>query len=188
MFGFFVGTACLIGLIATVRRRRYGYWAHAHGHFGPPWMAHGGCGPSGFRGGPPWARGGYEGGYEGFGRGNFASRIAERLGLREEQWPTVKDAFRGLEDAGRELRQASRKGREQLAEAFRGESLDENALGEAQASFEEMTEKARKAFVDALAKVHGVLDADQRRAFARFLEGGFGGRPFGGGPYRGPWL
>ena len=55
-----------------------------------------------------------------------------------------------------------------------------------------MTEKARKAFVDALAKVHGVLDEEQRKAFARFLEGGGFGRPFGGppnrGPYRGAWF
>ena len=32
MFGFFIGTACLIGLIAVSRRRHH--YFHGHGHFG----------------------------------------------------------------------------------------------------------------------------------------------------------
>lgn len=63
MFGFVIGTLCLIGLIATLRRGRHGYGGHCGGGFrrgfgGGGWGG-GGFGGGGFGGDygpPPWAR------------------------------------------------------------------------------------------------------------------------------------
>jgi len=69
MFGFIIGTVCLVALIATLRRARWGY---GHRHWGGGGCGHGyggGCGGGwgghwgrhgGGFGGPPWARGGWD--------------------------------------------------------------------------------------------------------------------------------
>lgn len=68
MFGFIIGTICLVALIATIRRARWAYghhhgWGGGYGYgrgcgggggWGGGWHRHGG----GF-GGPPWARHGW---------------------------------------------------------------------------------------------------------------------------------
>jgi uncharacterized membrane protein len=194
MIGFFIGTVCLVGLVKVLRRQRYGRfagpWGYGHawgGEFASPWD-HGGPSPWG---GPPLDAyapdpgpfGGRPFRRRGFGRGRVLDMVARRLGLRPDQEKTVRDALGDLEDTMRGLRKTGRKAREQLASAFRGESLDELSLGEAHATFDEATDAAKKALVDALAKVHGVLDPEQRRLLAELLDRG----PFAGfaGPYRG---
>ena len=52
-------------------------------------------------------------------------------------------------------------------------------MGSLFATHDELLEQARKAFVGALAKVHDVLDVEQRRRLARLLT-----RTRGFGPYR----
>ena len=82
--------------------RGYGRGPWGRGGYGPGPEAEG---PEGFEGR------GFEGrGFEGRGFGGpFASRIAERLGLRSEQMATAKEAFRDLEEASHEIRKVGRK-------------------------------------------------------------------------------
>jgi uncharacterized membrane protein len=100
--------------------------------------------------------------------------VLGRLSLREDQEPVVREALVELFDRARELRKPLRQVRERIAGAVRGESLDETSLGEAQAQAEEVGERVRKAFVDALVRVHAVLDERQRKLLADALAGGFG--------------
>jgi uncharacterized membrane protein len=108
------------------------------------------------------------------------------------QLETTPGQEKVIADAWREVREALAKGRgewqrtrEDLARAFGGESLDETALGGAYARQDELVSAARKAVVDALAKVHAVLDERQRRRLAELIsQGPAGFRSFGGAPYR----
>ncbi len=204
MIGFFIGTACLIGFIATMRRGRFG---HGHHGFG------GGCGGGYRRGFGGYDRGGHGGpfdGYDGHGRDDrdwrggggrggfrggpwargfdFLTRAFRELDTTPGQEKVMREAATGLWTRGREAKAAVKDARKGFAQAVREESFDEVSLGEATAKLEEATDGMRKAIIDALAKVHGVLDDRQRKLLADFIESGSGGSPFGrgyGGPYRG---
>ncbi|GAC1518462.1 MAG: hypothetical protein NVS3B10_20430 [Polyangiales bacterium] len=78
MFGFVIGTACLIGLITTLKRAR---WAHRHGGWG-----HHGCGH---------ARGGCGGGWGGGGWGRHGG------GFGGPPWARHEEPYRGGEEADR---------------------------------------------------------------------------------------
>jgi uncharacterized membrane protein len=177
MFGFLIGTACLIGLIATVRRHRHAYGCGYGYGYGP--RSYGGCG--GRRGegrhdddhrhhdeGPPWARRRWSRGPRG-----ILSMISRRLDLTPGQEKAFREAFDELRSAMRKGRGELKDSRRDVARAFRAASFDAVLLGELFARHDSTLEEIRKAVVGALAKVHDALDERQREEVAKILEEGW---------------
>jgi len=162
MFGFVIGMACLAGLAMMYRHRRYARYGYGHGGYGPGGWA----GPrSGGR------YGGYYGHRRGFGRGprGMLGMLAARLEATPEQERVMRDELEQLYEQARGLRRELRLSRDDVATAMRGESFDEEVMGESFARQDEELENLRKAFVGALARIHDVLDDRQRRRLAEGL-------------------
>lgn len=163
MFGFLFGTMCLFGLFAVGRA------SFVHGRYGHG----GGCGPYG------GGRGGWHGRYRGGGRGGryagegFARAAGEvfkrRLRIDEDQEAIVDHALidlrKSLETFAGELKES----RATLAEAFRGESVDDASLASVFTRHDDALSRARREVVSALKQVHAVLDADQRAQAADWI-------------------
>jgi len=179
MIGFIVGTACLIGLIRTLRGGRCG-----HGGCG------GGCG-RGRCGGDdrghghgPWGRGG--GRWDDGAALRFMLRpLFERLATTPGQERVILDAAELMRGRVAASREALRGTASDAAKAFRGERFDEGVMGESFARQDEALEATQKALFEALQKVHDALDEQQRRDFSDHIERftGAAGR-WGRGPYR----
>ena len=157
MFGFVIGTVCLLGLFKLGAHARSG--------------RHGGCSRGGgrdFRG----RHGGWRGeeGRQGRGwggprmsmEGRAKRMLIRRLGLREEQEVTldasIADAKKAFERYADDMK-ASRSG---LASAVRGDSVDHIRLGVLFESHDESTATLRADMVRAIERLHAALDADQR--------------------------
>lgn len=190
MLGFIIGTVCLIGLIKVIRRGRYG---HGYGGYG----GYGGCGSSGWGGrgwgrhhhhedeggGPPWARWGGAG----FGdRAPFFLRfLFNALDTTAGQEKVIKEAVTEVRDAARNLRSEGQSSRTDVGKAVRGESFDEVLFGEMFHRHDVALEGMRKTVLGALAKVHAVLDDNQRAKLADLIERG--PQYFRGGQGQGQW-
>ena len=125
MFGFILGTVCLVALVKVLRHGRgfgYGGWHGGYG-YGGGWQGRG-CGGGwhsrGF-GGPPWARGGWyrndafghgdhhdhgehdRGGWDGPGfggmRSSFLNGLFRRLDTTPGQEKEIAAAFEELREA-----------------------------------------------------------------------------------------
>jgi Spy/CpxP family protein refolding chaperone len=143
MFGIVIGTLCLVALVAVVRRGRY--WGYAHG-----------CGP---------AHG------HGMGRPRFMLRkLFMRLGTSPSQEKVIVEAVNELRTQGDKLRSEWRQSKADLAEAIRAEPLDQGKVEGAFARHDGLMAELHKAATDTLAKVHVVLDPEQRRLLASMLE------------------
>jgi uncharacterized membrane protein len=149
MMGFAIGSACLVGLVAMRRRS-----ARACGS--------GAGGPRGFGG-----------------RGHALRRIAWRLGLNREQARGLRDAVGLVRDAAFAQAGEVRRSRDDLADALRGESLDEARIDAAFARHDAALAGLRTAMRAAMAKAHATLDATQRERLAELVEGGAMGFGFG---------
>lgn len=177
MIGFLIGTVCLIGLVKVLRagrwhRHGYGGGCGHHGGYGGGWGGHHG----GWRGG--------RGGFRGYGRQAFLRGLFERLETTPGQEKVILQAAEELQAAFQKLRPAS-KGLGDLAAALRAESFDEGSAAKFGVEAEETFNSAKSAVLDALRKVHEVLDARQRGLLADFLERRANGFGFGGGgPFR----
>ena len=198
MIGFLIGTACLIGLIRTLRggHRRFGYGYGGHGfggggcHGGGDWhgrgwghRSHEGWDHDGDRewGGPPWAR-------RGGARGGFLLRmLSERLDATPAQEKVVAEALREIREAFMKHRGELSGSRADIAKAVRAEGFDEVLFGELFARQDLAIEDLRKTTMGAIGKVHEALEPEQRERLARIIEGGsFRGMGRGfGGPFRG---
>jgi hypothetical protein len=175
MFGFFIGTACLVMLFANLRRRHY---YAAYGPWGGDGDGYGGCGR------------GYGFGRFGFGRGFWHGGRGRRGGYRKfiaRQMLTRLDTTPGQEKAIRNavetLRNSLSDGRDEfasvrrdLAQAFGGDVLDEQPLTAALAKQEAFVNRARGELVAGIRNVHEALDGRQRRQVAEWIAGGFSGR------------
>lgn len=151
MFGIIVGTLCLLGLIHVLRRGR---WHHGYGH---------GCGP----------------GYGGYGMGGprfWLRNTFMRLGTSPSQEKVIVEAANDLRDQAGKLWAEAQKSKADLAEAMRADPLDSAKVQAAFARHDGLMAELRKASLDALAKVHAVLDPEQRKRLASMLE-----RPYGFG-------
>lgn len=207
MFGFILGTVCLVGLMKTLRRARHGYYG---GHWGRGYALGGACGGGacGYGGHGPWGHGGHGGpfgggfgprggrGFEG-GEGPWGARggdplrwmlrgLFERLDTTPGQEKVILAAVEAMRAKGGEIRDAVHGTGGDVAKAFRGERFDESAMADAFTRQDAALENAQKALFEALAKVHEVLDERQRRELAELMERGLGfwsHRGFGG-PYR----
>jgi hypothetical protein len=187
MLGFIIGTACLIGLIRTLRRGRCGHGGYGYG---------GGCGrgrwdgDEGGHGRGPWGRhgGGRWGGGrwdEGAGMRFMLRPLFERLATTPGQERVILEAADALRARVAASKDALRATAGDAAKAFRGERFDEGVMGESFARQDEALEATQKAVFEALQKVHDALDEKQRRDFADHIERftGAAGR-WGQGPYR----
>src|SRR5690348_9059861 len=112
MFGFVIGTICLVLLIGVVSRRRW------HGAYGSCAGYGGGCGGCG-RGS---CGGGCGGGYRyrgGFGPRAFLWRLLRRIDATPAQEKVFRDELGGLIETGRGLRDTLQGTRADLASALR---------------------------------------------------------------------
>jgi Spy/CpxP family protein refolding chaperone len=168
MFGFLIGIASLIGLIAVLRSGRrcgargwHGGWhggGHRHGHHDHHGHHHGG----GSRGWLRW--------------------LFQRLDTTPGQEKEIARAIDELMEQGARIRKEAQTSRDDVARAMRAESLDETQLGELFARHDDTLREMQKAFAGALGRIHTVLEPDQRAKLAELIESG---PRFGFGPYRG---
>jgi Spy/CpxP family protein refolding chaperone len=163
--GLLFGTLCLIGLVRAVAGRRYygGFhpYAYGYGHHGP------GFGP------PAWGYG--HGGPFGRRRG-FLFSIMSRLDATPSQEKAIMSALGELKDTARELRGTLRETRGDVARTVREPTFDESALGAADRRLEVAGEKLRRAAIEAIGKIHGVLDDRQRKVLGDMIDDGWGAR------------
>jgi hypothetical protein len=200
MIGFIVlGGLAAVGIARYVHWRRHGGWGPCggwhhrrwhghhggwHGHHGG-WHGHhggwhdlgGGPGadqdPDGDREGgpddgpggwpsPPWRRS----------RPFVLRYLSERLDATPAQEKMLRDAWAEFEGEIGRLKGEGKQTRKDLAAALRRAGVDEVLLGELYARHDEHIERARKAFVGLLAKVHEGLDERQRERLASLVERG----------------
>lgn len=165
-----------LGLFALRRAHRCHAFAHGgwHGHRG--WHGHHGWRGHGWHGHHGWH--GEPGGPGG--RAWMIDRALERLGATPAQERAIVAELDGLETRLRQAGRSLRDLRAPLADALRGPTLDEDALGSVLHGYDQATADARSAVVDALCKIHGLLDDGQRQRLAELLARGRAGA----GPYR----
>ena len=179
MFGFLIGTVCLIGLVKTLRWGRHG----------------GGCG-YGYQGGGygrrSWGGGGW-GGYPGDHEGGWGGpsvllrALFQRLETTPGQEKVIVAAYEEMRAATRDARGEVRTTREDLAKAMRSPAVDEVLFGEMFARHDATLETLRKAGIGAIAKVHDALDERQRARLADMIEAGpgfFRGSPWSDHAYQ----
>jgi hypothetical protein len=172
-----LGAASLMLVSRVLHRHHHGWhgrWGHCglghggfHGH-GPWGGGHGGFhfgGGGDFDGGPRWLRGG-------FGRGFVARALADRLQATRAQEQVIREATDEFGAAASKVKGEGKRTRADLAAAFRKGSFDEVMLGELYARHDRSLEDLRKAFVGMGARIHEVLDADQRAQLADMIEAG----------------
>jgi hypothetical protein len=147
MFGFIIGTLCLVGLVRVVSRGR---WGGHHGYY----------------------RHGY---YRGYGPRGALNAVLARLDTAPGQEKVIAAAVDDFVGQARESGREVRETRKAVAEALRAERLDEGRLNEVFGRHDAALDQVRRAGVDATRKVHEALDDRQRKLLADLVESGFYG-------------
>lgn len=143
MFGFVIGTICLVLLIGVLRRRhRYGGW---HG---------------------------YGGHRSGFGPRAFLWRLLRRIDATPAQERVFRDEAAGLREAANGLRGELKASGRDLAVALRDETLDRQKLESVYRRQDEILAALRARLSESLGRVHSTLDERQRNELADLLERG----------------
>jgi Spy/CpxP family protein refolding chaperone len=146
MFGFFIGTACLIGFAALARRGRhhhfYGHGGHRHGWYG--------------------RRMG----------GRFLHRVLGRLDTTPGQEKVIREALSDFKEEAWSLRGEVRGTRSELADAIRAPELDKALIDRVFAKHDEVIEKLRASLLRTAEQVHGTLDERQKKQLADMIESG----------------
>jgi len=163
----------IIALVAftLISMARAAFWRHrafAGAGFG---RGHG-CGGGGFRRGRGgWGRwGGRASGLAGEQVTRAAGEVLKRrLDVDDEQEPIVDHAIADLAASIKELKAELGATHGPLAEALRGDKLDDSALAAIFARHDDALARARREVVSAVKQVHAVLDADQRKKAADWL-------------------
>ena len=179
MFGFF-GVLAAFGLLALLRRHRgyryLGYGCGPRGWHHPqyslePWHHH------------PWDRSdGHRHGY-GYGpRNRWLDFLLARLDVTPDQASVIRTEMAEFLHHKTEIRDHLRAARDDIATAMRDDSFDATAMGESFAKQDDVIEDFRKRIVGSLARIHDVLEPEQRQRLADLLQRR-GGR-WGFGPYR----
>ena len=165
MFGFLLGTACLVGRVWVLRSE------HRR------WGSCGGCGrfdhPRGHD---------RDSSSRGFGGRMFLRFLFERLDTTPGQEKVIRASVEDLLERVHSARREVEASRKDVARALRAESFDAEAMGEAFAKHDAAMSELRGSAMDALAKVHEALDSRQRERLADLVESGLGRRYHG--PYR----
>jgi hypothetical protein len=166
MFGFIIGTVCLIALLKVVRRT-YGYG------WGPRW---GGCGAE-YGGSHRFGFG------PGFGRRWMLRQLFERLQTTPGQERVIVQAIDRLAQNRGLVREEFTQTRADIARAIEMGLVDDATMEETFARHDRLQAQLRVAAVDALKTATEALDEHQRKILAGFLSrGGFfhQGRDWGG--------
>ena len=142
MFGFFIGTACLIGFAALARRGRH---HHFYGH------------------------GGWHGRRMG---GRFLNRMLGRLDTTPGQEKVIREALSDLKEEAWSLRDEVRGTRRDIAQAIRAPELDKALIDRVFAKHDEVIEKLRASLLRTAEQVHGTLDERQKKQLADMIESG----------------
>lgn len=175
MFGFLIGTACLIGLIATLRRG-HGGGCGGYAYGGGGHHAHHGGGWGGYRGDVQQERGRGRGGFAGFrgwGPRAWVSILSQRLDLTPAQEKVLAQSITEVRESFRKGRGELRETRRDVAKAFRAEAFDAESMGETFSRHNNSIDDVRKAVTGALARLHEALDEGQRSKLAEMLEEGW---------------
>jgi Spy/CpxP family protein refolding chaperone len=117
------------------------------------------------------------GGFGGFGGGGFGVRrplrfLAYKLDLSEKQ---VTELAKILDDLKTERAQGAvdnRRATSVFADVIGGETFDEARLGQAATERVKSAERLREAIVKALARIHAILDQEQRAKLAYLIRTG----------------
>jgi len=148
MFGFIIGTLCLIGLVRVVARgrwgRRYGGY-YRHGHHG------------------------------GYGRRGALNAVLARLDTAPGQEKVIAAAVYDFIGHARETGREVRDTRKAVADALRAEHLDEGRLNEVFGRHDAALDQIRRAGVESARRVHEALDERQRKILGDLVENGFYG-------------
>jgi hypothetical protein len=181
MFGFIVGTVCLIALVKVLRR--------SHGWGG------GCCGYGGYDRYDGWrGQGGWGGG--GFGRGGMRAGmhrwvlrgLFERLHTMPGQERAILTALDRLAESRAMLFSELKETRADVARAIESGLVDDATLEETFARHDRALAQLRVSIVEALKTSTEALDERQRRELASIIArgGGWGRRDWSGpsGPYR----
>ncbi len=171
MIGFIIGAACAVGIAKMLRRRAW-YGNYGHGAYGHA------CGPAGIRGfrgmGGPGARSMPS-------SARWALRaLFERLETTPGQERVILAALDELRENRKTVRDEAKQTRVDLAHAIEGGLIEDSTLEDAFARHDWTLARLRVGFTEALKKVVEVLDPDQRKELARWLEGGFFRSGWGG--------
>lgn len=172
MFGIFVGAALVYGAYRFSHRRH-------HGPFGP------GCG-HGRRGHwsrmapgerPEWSPGHSGPSWRMRTRGmeRMVGWLASGLEATPEQYRLIRNELEQFADKTQDLRRELRLSKDDITNAMRGESFDEEIMGESFARQDDRIREVREQMVGALARIHDVLEPRQRERLAE-LSQRFGGR------------
>ena len=149
MFGFVVGTLSLIGLVGLIGSHRHRHHAYAHG-CGRGHHARWGHG----RGhGPGYGGRDRAGWHEGVGRA-AGEVFKRRLRIDEDQEPIVDLALRDARAALTELGTTLRDSRTELADALRGDAVDDASLAAAFSRQDQAVAEARRQVVSAAKQIH----------------------------------
>jgi uncharacterized membrane protein len=135
----------------------HGYGYGWHGPWAPPWQG---------RRGRSW----------------MLHAALARIDATPAQERAIVGELDKLKERVREVKSSMKDARGDLAAAIRGESLDDAALGGALGRADTAHAEIRRAAIDALRGIHGVLDEKQRAQVADMLDRGGGW--WRGGPYR----
>ncbi len=146
MFGFIVGTLCLIGLIKVAKG--HGGWRHGHGR---------GLGRYGHM------------------REWMLRRLYQRLDTTAGQEKVIAQVFTDLEREAMNLKDEARRSRGDLAWAMRAEVFDAAPLNESFKKQKEGVEAMHKAVLEGAQKIHEVLSPQQRLLASEMIEHGFHG-------------
>ncbi len=153
----------LLGIFA-IARRLHRYRCGGYGH--------GGCGHGGHD--AYYGRGRRWGGPF---RGPMRHWLFRELRLTPEQAHEVDDLLGKLQSDKDDLRQSGEAIRAELGKVLRTEGFDEDAAGDLLGKLDEGVDKAKKHALDLLARLHQVLDAEQRARLAAWIDGARFRRP-----------
>lgn len=113
--------------------------------------------------------------------GRWALRsVFERLETTPGQERVILAALDELRENRKAVRDEAKQTRIDLAHAVEGGLIEDSTLEEAYARHDRTLAQLRVGFTESLKKVVEVLDEDQRKELARWLEGGFFRSGWGG--------
>lgn len=170
MLGFFIGTACLVALFATVKRRHHGYGYQGFGERGRHgWGGGFGAGSDfGFR-------------RRGRMRGRMLRGLFEQLDTTPGQEKAIMSTLEAAREQLSELRPDLRKTKRELAALLGSDVLDRAALEDVLGGHQVSFDRARAELVQTMATIHEILDTQQRRELGELLADGTLGQAFGRG-------
>jgi hypothetical protein len=165
MFGFVIGTACLIGLFMLLRRR---HW-FAHGYRGWGWGARSG-------GGSAW----------------MLRWLFRHLDTTAGQEKVFSSAAEDLQGRFREMKSELEQLRKEIARSLRAPQLDPGGVRESFARQRAHLDTLEESVIGHLGKIYEALDERQRAALAELVQDGprrsmrgCGGRGYGHHYHRG---